>query len=199
MKLNTKDLIGGGLLMLFAIVGLWLNALDHTLGTARRMGPGYMPMLSFGLLAILAGIVIVGGLFNGPDRLEKWTKLEIAAVPIGVVAFVISYFLAQMVGFTGWFPLGIGCFIGTLAFSVAPGWRPLGLVHSGLALFGLLLEDLGLMVAMAACVVVAALAEPQNTVKGVVGMIIFLCVLCWAVFIWYLDIRVPLWPVFLTR
>jgi hypothetical protein len=198
MKLNTKDLIGGGLLLLFAIIGLWLN-LDHTLGSARRMGPGYMPMLSFMLLAALAGFVILAGLFNGPDPLAEWTKLEVLAVPLGVVAFFIGYFVAGLVGFGGWYPLGIGCFTGTLAFSIAPGWRPLGLVHAGLAMFGLLLEVFGLMAAMTACILIAALAEPRNSVKGVLGMVLFLCVLCWAVFIHYLEIRVPLWPVYLTR
>jgi hypothetical protein len=29
---------------------------------------------------------------------------------------------------------------------------------------------------------------------GVAGLIAFLCALCWAIFIRYLDIRVPLWP-----
>jgi hypothetical protein len=33
----------------------------------------------------------------------------------------------------------------------------------------------------------------------VIGMCIFLCVLCWLVFIKELDIRVPVWPVFLTQ
>ena len=30
----------------------------------------------------------------------------------------------------------------------------------------------------------------------VAGLVVFLCVLCWAVFIWELDIRVPVWPQF---
>jgi hypothetical protein len=60
MKLNTKDLIGGGLLLLIAVVGYWLN-LDHTLGTPRRMGPGYMPMLTFWLLGGLGAFVVVAG------------------------------------------------------------------------------------------------------------------------------------------
>ncbi|WP_270936037.1 hypothetical protein [Falsiroseomonas oryzae] len=198
MKLNTKDLIGGGLLVLVAVVGLWLNQ-DHTLGTARRMGPGYMPMLSFWILLGLGAIVVLSGLFNGPDPLDKWTPLEIYAVPLGVVAFFIGYYLAGMVGFTGWYPLGFGALAGCLAFSVAPGWRPLGLVHAGMAVFGLMLEQFGLMVSIVGCVIVASLADPTHRVKGVLGMIVFLCVLCWFVFIRELDIRVPLWPVFLTQ
>jgi hypothetical protein len=198
MKLNTKDLIGGGMLLLLAVIGLWLNQ-DHNLGTARRMGPGYMPMLTFWLLAGLGALVMVLGLFNGPDPLAKWTKLEIIAVPFAIATFFVVYPIARAIGFPGWYPLGFGLLGACLAVSVAPGWRPIGLVHAGMAVFGLMLEQFGLMASLAATIVVAAFAEPSHRVKGVVGMVLFLCVLCWWVFIRELDIRVPLWPVFLTK
>jgi hypothetical protein len=198
MKLNTKDLISGGLLILLAVIGLWLNQ-DHTLGTARRMGPGYMPMLTFWILGGLGAIVVLLGLFSGPDPLEKWTRLEIMAVPFSVATFFVVYVVAQRVGFVGWYPLGFGLLGACLAVSVAPGWRPIGLVHAGMAVFGLMLEQFGLMLSIAACTVVAALAEPLHRVKGVIGMVIFLCVLCWWVFIRELDIRVSVWPVFLGQ
>jgi uncharacterized membrane protein YozB (DUF420 family) len=195
MKPNTKDLIGGGLLLAFAVAGYILN-LDHTLGSARRMGPGYMPMLTFWLLGGLATAVMVIGLFNGPDPLEKWTKLEILAIPFSAAAFLVTYVVSERLGAPGWYPLGFACLGAMLAISVAPGWRPIGLVHAGMAVFGLTLEQFGLMAAIAACTVVASLAEPRHRVKGVIGMVIFLCVLCWWVFIYELDIRVPLWPVY---
>lgn len=196
MKLNTKDLIGGGMLLALALIGLWLNQ-DHNLGTARRMGPGYMPMLAFWLLAGLGAFVMVAGLFNGPDPLAKWTKLEIMAVPFALVTVLVVYPVAVALGVPGWYPLGLALLAGCLAVSVAPGWRPIGLVHAGMAVFGLMLEQFGLMVSIIATVAVASLAEPTHRVKGVLGMILFLCVLCWWVFIRELDIRVPLWPVFL--
>ncbi|WP_237215430.1 hypothetical protein [Falsiroseomonas oryziterrae] len=186
------------MLLLLALIGLWLNQ-DHTLGTARRMGPGYMPMLTFWLLGGLGAIVMIAGLFNGPDPLDRWTKLEIMAVPFGILACFVIYPIAAAVGFSGWYPLGFGLLAGCLAVSIAPGWRPIGLVHAGMAMFGLMLEQFGLMASIVATVAVASLAEPTHRVKGVVGMIIFLCVLCWWVFIRELDIRVPLWPVFLVR
>lgn len=195
MKLNTKDLIGGGILLAFAVAGYILN-LDHTLGTARRMGPGYMPMLTFWLLGGLSIAVILLGLFNGPDPIAKWTKLEILAVPFAAVTILVVFVIAQRLGAPGWYPLGFGLLGGMLALSVAEGWRPLGLVHAGMAVFGLMLEQFGLMVSIAATVVVASLAETQHRVKGVIGMVVFLCVLCWWVFIYELDIRVPLWPVY---
>lgn len=195
MKLNAKDLIGGGLLLAFAVAGYILN-LDHTLGSARRMGPGYMPMLTFWLLGGIAITVMLIGLFNGPDPLDRWTRLEILAIPFCAVAFLVVYVVAERIGATGWYPLGFACLGAMLAISVAPGWRPIGLVHAGLATFGLALEQFGLMVAIAACTLVASLADTQHRPKGVIGMIIFLCVLCWWVFIYELDIRVPLWPVY---
>jgi hypothetical protein len=196
MKLNTKDLIGGGMLLALALIGLWLNQ-DHNLGTARRMGPGYMPMLAFWLLAGLGAFVMVAGLFNGPDPLAKWTKLEIIAVPFALVTVLLVYPLAVALGVPGWYSLGFALLAGCLAVSVAPGWRPIGLVHAGMAVFGLMLEQFGLMVSIIATVAVASFAEPTHRVKGVIGMILFLCVLCWWVFIRELDIRVPLWPLFL--
>jgi hypothetical protein len=199
MKLNTKDLLSGGIFILIAAVGMWLN-LDHTLGSARRMGPGYMPMLSFLLLGGLGATVFIIGLFSGPDPLAKWTKLEVLAVPLGIAAFFAGYFIAEATGlFTGWYSLGWGALAGCLAVSVAPGWRPIGLVHAGLAVFGLMLEQFGLMASIAGCTLVASLADTHHRPKGVIGMIIFLCVLCWWVFIYELDIRVPLWPLFLTQ
>jgi hypothetical protein len=198
MKLNAKDMIGGGMLVLIAIIGLWLNQ-EHNIGTARRMGPGYMPMLSLWLLAGLGAFVMVTGLFSGPDSLAVWTKLEIMAVPFAIVTFFIGYFVAQAIGFPGWYPLGFGLLAGCFAVSVAPGWRPIGLVHAGMAVFGLMLENFGLMASLVMTVVVASFAEPTHRPKGVLGLVVFLCVLCWWVFIRELDIRVPLWPVFLTQ
>lgn len=199
MKLGAKDLIAGGIFILIAAIGMWLN-LDHTLGSARRMGPGYMPMLSFMVLGGLGTLVVIGGLFNGPDPLEKWTNLEVLAVPFAIVTFFIGYFVSEASGmFSGWHSLGWGCLAGCLALSVAPGWRPVGLVHAGLAVFGLLLEYWGLIVGIVVCTTVASFADPHHRPKGVIGMIIFLCLLCWLVFIYELDIRVPVWPVFLTQ
>lgn len=198
MKLNTKDLLSAAVLIGLAVAGLWLN-LDHTLGTARRMGPGYMPALSFGLLLFLGVAVLVLALFNGPDPIEKWTKAESVYLVAGAVAGTAAGLIAaSMPGWAGqgWNPLGIGMFVGCLVPSIVKSWRPLFLINAAFALFGLVLEPLGLMLAIGLSVILSALADETQTPKGVAGLVVFLCVLCWAVFIWELDIRVPVWPVF---
>ena len=198
MKLNTKDLLSAGLFIGLAVVGLWLNQ-DHNLGTARRMGPGYMPMLVFWLQIILGGMVLFFGLFNGPDPLAKWTPGEIGFLIAGAVAGVAAGMIAARIpGFpsSGWNALGIGMFVGCLVASVPPGWRALFLPSAAFTLFGLTLEPLGFLVAIIVTVICSAFADKEHLERplGVAGLIVFLCALCWAIFIRYLDIRVPLWP-----
>jgi MFS family permease len=198
MKINTRDLLSSVILILFAVIGYWLNQ-EHALGTARRMGPGYMPMLTFWILGGLGLAVFAIALFSGPNPLEKWTKLEILAVPLAIVSFFVAYFIFNSLNlFVGnYYVLGIAALVGCFVLSIAPGWRPLGLVHAGMACFGLMLEQFGLMASLAVCIVVASMADPDHRPKGVIGMVIFLCALCWWVFIKELDIRVPVWPQFL--
>ncbi|MDB5315007.1 MAG: hypothetical protein JWO26_312 [Rhodospirillales bacterium] len=198
MKINTKDLLSGIILILFAVIGYWLNQ-DHALGTARRMGPGYMPMLTFVILVGIGGIVFLLALFSGPNPLENWTRGEILAVPAAIIAFFATYFIVAGLNiFQGnYYVLGSAIFVACLVLAIPPGWRALGLVHAGFSLFGLLLEQGGLMLALVGCIVVSSVADPDHRPKGVLGMIIFLCVLCWWVFIKELDIRVNVWPQFL--
>jgi len=145
MKINAKDVSSGLVLIILALAGLWLN-LDHQLGTARRMGPGYMPMLTFWVLLGLGGIVLAVGLFNGPDPLERWA------------------------------------------------WRELVLILAAMCVFGLLLERGGFFLAITATVLVSVLADRSHRPLGVLGLIVFLLVLCWFDFIVELDIRVSIWP-----
>jgi putative tricarboxylic transport membrane protein len=147
-KLNAKDIASGVMLIALAALGLYFN-LDHPMGTARRMGPGYMPAMTFWLLGGLGLAVLLIGLRNGPDALDRWA------------------------------------------------WRELGLILASMAVFGVLLERIGFALAILVTVVISALADRTQTVKGVIGCSAFLIALCWLVFIRGLDIRVPFLPPFL--
>ena len=198
MKLNTKDLISAALLIGFALIGLWLNQ-DHNMGTARRMGPGYMPFLGFVILLGLGSLVLLFGLFNGPDPLAKWTSQEVIFLIGGAVVGTAAGMIAARVGgwpSASWNALGIGMFVGCLVPAVIKSWRPLFLISAAFALFGLVLEPLGLMLAITLSVVLASFADETHKPAGVAGLVLFLCVLCYAVFIYELDIRVPVWPQF---
>lgn len=84
--MNAKDIATGVFLIAIAAIGLFLN-LENQQGTAAQMGPGYMPMLIFSLIAILGVAVIVGGLRSGPDPLEGWAWKELVLILGAMAAF----------------------------------------------------------------------------------------------------------------
>ena len=198
MKLNAKDIASGVFLVAVAAAGLWLNQ-EHALGTARRMGPGYMPMLVFWVLMALGGIVLLIGLFNGPDPLEKWTPLDAkslaAAAAVGLAAYLVAPWLGPLFA-QNYADVGLGMLAGFLVLCWAAGWRMLGYVCAALCVFSLVLEKGGLMLAIIGTVVVSAIADPDHRARplGIVGVTVFLLGLCWWIFIRQLDIRVPVWP-----
>jgi hypothetical protein len=201
MKLNAKDIASGVLLLLVAVVGLWLNYQDHTLGTPRRMGPGYMPMLVFWLQIGLALLVLVIAFTNGPDPLERWSGVDTASIVGGIVVGTLAYWLApSILPFFGqtYNAIGVGMLVGFLVICFAEGWRLLGFILAAMCIFSLLLEKGGLMLSILGTVVISALAEPEHRQRpiGVAGAAIFLMALCWWIFIDQLDIRVAVWPQF---
>ena len=83
---STKDLVSGGI---FVLAGAYfaIEALNYEVGTAFRMGPGFMPLL-LGSVLVLLGLGVAAGGWNKPDR-EKplapsWRAI---ALIIGVVVF----------------------------------------------------------------------------------------------------------------
>jgi len=197
MKINAKDLASGIFLLVLAGLGLWLN-LDHTLGSPRRMGPGYMPMLVFWIEFGLGAIVLIMSLFSSPDPLEKWLKLDFVTLAAAIVVGLVGYqVIARIPALEGnWYPLGIALTIALLILAISPGWRVLGLVLAGMNIFGVLLDAGGLFLAIAAMVVIAAFADKEHRPLGVAACVVFLIALCWWVFIYELDIRVNIWPTF---
>jgi hypothetical protein len=200
LSLNAKDVVSGILLLLFALVGLYLNQ-DHNLGSARRMGPGYMPMMTFYLLGGLATWTILAGLFSGPDPFDRWEGMDwgtmFGGIAAGYVAFLIAPGLLPFFGQV-YNAVGFGILVGMLVFAISPGWRYLGMVCAAVAVFGLLLEKGGFFLSLTAVIIVSCLAEREHLKHplGVLGLLAFLLALCWYVFIKELDIRVNLWPEF---
>lgn len=198
LKINAKDVISGVFLVAIALVGLYLNQ-DHSLGTARRMGPGYMPMAVFWILAGLGALTVLIGLTNGPDPLEKWTGLDVGSLALAaVVGFLVYRFSPALLPFFGqtYNAVGFGILAGMLALCVSQGWRLVGYVCAAVAAFGLLLDKGGFFVAVAAVILISVLADRDHRPLGVAGLLGFLLVLCYWVFIYELDIRVNLWPQF---
>jgi hypothetical protein len=146
LRPDAQDIFAGVMFIAFAAFMLHLTFESLPIGTARRMGSGYMPMLTFGILGALGVAILLGGLFSGPQ-------------PIGRFA-----------------------------------WRDMGLILLALTVYGLTVERLGFVVSLVLCIGIASLAEKVWKPLRVLGLIAFMLVLCWVLFIWYLDIRIPVFP-----
>ena len=65
--LARKDVLAGLLFMGVAVLGLWLSR-DYPIGTAFRMGTGYVPRLLCWILLGLGAIVLIQGLRDAAAR-----------------------------------------------------------------------------------------------------------------------------------
>jgi putative tricarboxylic transport membrane protein len=80
---SPRDFVAG--LMFIAIAGLLASQYGQLeLGTARRMGPGYFPVLLSGLLGLLGLLVALNGLRFDGERLRApdWKGLTLVIVAI---------------------------------------------------------------------------------------------------------------------
>ena len=84
---STKDLVSGGI---FVVAGAYfaIESLSYEVGTAFRMGPGFMPLLLGTVLAGL-GLAVAASGFNKPDKEER---LMPAWRGIGLIIGVIVFF-----------------------------------------------------------------------------------------------------------
>jgi hypothetical protein len=65
--LARKDVLSGLLFVAVALFGLWLSR-DYPIGTALRMGTGYVPRLLCWILLGLGIVILVMGLREGQDE-----------------------------------------------------------------------------------------------------------------------------------
>jgi hypothetical protein len=191
LKPSTQDLVSGALIVALAVIGWFLNQ-EHPLGTVRRMGPGYMPMLTFWILGGIGIIVIVGGLMGGPAAVgrDAWRELAINLVA-GAALFVLWIGLGRPATIPA-LPLlvwGVACV--AAGYLLRSNMLP---ILAAMAVFWFALERVGFIVATVATVMVAGMAERPPRLERMACSALLLTSICYAVFIAGLDIRVPLLP-----
>ena len=109
----------------------------------------------------------------------------------------------------GWFPFWIGVLLVavgavTAAAGLKPGAAPevlkkpelrtLAWIIGSVALFGLLLQPLGLVLALAALVIVSSLASHEFGWKGTLANAVVLIVFSAGAFVQGISLQIPLWP-----
>jgi hypothetical protein len=112
----------------------------------------------------------------------------------------------------GYFPLGLSVILAALgAFIVFKSltieshggdkvgkfaWKPLFVIILGIIVFGLMLEQIGLMISIPILILIVSFAGDEFHWPSVIGSMVVLTVGSWAIFILGLKLTIPVWPWF---
>ena len=144
--LARKDVLAGLLFIVVAVLGLWISR-DYPIGTALRMGTGYVPRLLCWLLLGLGAIVLVQGLrgAQGARPLSAGDVSALRPVVFVTASLVIFGLSIERLGLVVSILLLIG--VGAVA---ARGLRPLETLAAALVLiilsWGIFILGLGLTI-----------------------------------------------------
>ena len=90
--LARKNVLAGLMFIAIAALGLWVSR-DYPIGTALRMGTGYVPRLLCWILMGLGAAILVQGLREKDTRPERisWRQLmPIVVVTTSLIAFALA-------------------------------------------------------------------------------------------------------------
>ena len=135
-----RALLAGLVTLLFGCFVLWEGS-GYSLGTLRRIGPGFFPVALGAVLVVTGGLIALQALASD----ERIPPLKLRA-----------------------------CLFVTAA----------------LLTFGLLVDRIGFIASAVLLVVIASMATPRPSVRGVAGLAIVVVPACYAVFVWLLGIPV---------
>jgi hypothetical protein len=147
-RLARKDVLSGLLFIAVAVFGLWASR-DYHIGTALRMGTGYVPRLLCRVLLGLGAIVLVKGLSSA----------------------------------------GTGA-----NFDRLRDWRAIVFVPASLVVFGLALDRAGVVIATLLLVGVASLSARDSRPIETAVTAVLLTLITFAIFVWGLELPIPVWP-----
>jgi putative tricarboxylic transport membrane protein len=91
---QRKDVLSGLLFMGIAAGGLWVSR-DYPVGTASRMGTGYMPRLLLWVLLGLGGLILASGLWKAdpipePDIRGRAAWRPVVFIALSLVGFALG-------------------------------------------------------------------------------------------------------------
>ena len=94
-RLISKDFLSGLMFIAFGLAALYFGR-HLAVGTAVRMGPGFVPRALSYILLALGGIICVFALVSAgePAEAPKWKPITL--VTIGIVAFALLFERAGM-------------------------------------------------------------------------------------------------------
>ena len=115
------------------------------------------------------------------------TVLGILLIAIGLIVALLGYFRKAPVTENG-----------EDTGEIMPiRWNVLFLILGSILVFGLALNTFGLMLSLAAMILIAGLASPDFRFKETLAIILVMDLLAWLIFVYGVGMLVPVWPVFM--
>ncbi|MDP1691036.1 MAG: tripartite tricarboxylate transporter TctB family protein [Burkholderiaceae bacterium] len=145
---------------------------------------------------------------------DFWSGLMFLAVGVGFAwgATNYSFGSAARPG-PAYFPFGLGIIMAALGAIIlfkalvievegsdrlgGVAWKPLAIIVGSVVLFGLLLPRLGMFIALPLLVITTALAGDEFHWGEAIANATVLSAGSWVIFIWGLNLTIPLWPTFI--
>jgi putative tricarboxylic transport membrane protein len=177
---GRSDVQAGLVFVLFGALALGLGPSDK--GTASEMAAGYLPTL-LGVLLIAVGLMLAAHGVRAARR-ERAPPSDLAA-PLDHAPASGQTVHFDRVPASGRAASGTASRLASL--------RPF-LILPAIIAFGLLLENVGLVIASVALLAIGALAARDLTVRQFAVLAIVLLVMVLAVFVWGLGLPVKVWP-----
>ena len=133
MKMLTdKDVLAG---LMFLLVGgaFALGAADYDIGTARRMGPGYFPVV-LGCILCLIGLALTGKALwmQRPQHVSRFYLRPLLALTASILAF------AALIDEVGLIAACLSCVLVAGLASAETRWRETFLIAVGMTAFSAL-------------------------------------------------------------
>jgi len=139
--LTRKDVLAGAMFMGVALLGLWVSR-EYPIGTALRMGTGYVPRLLCWVLLALGACVLVQGLREAPRDApsEQGAVARFGWRPLVLVTASLALFALTL----EWLGLVVAILLLTIAGAYATRGR--GIIEALLAAFVLITLCWGIFV-----------------------------------------------------
>ena len=141
-----------------------------------------------GLMFIIAGVIFAVGATN-------YSMGSSAKPGAGYFPLILSVIMAILGAIVLFKSLTIETEGGDPIGSIA--WRPLLVIVVSIAVFGAVLPRLGMFMTIPLLIVMVSFAGDEFSWKGVIANSIILTAFSWVVFIWGLNLTIPLKPFFM--
>ncbi|MCX2865725.1 tripartite tricarboxylate transporter TctB family protein [Paucibacter sp. PLA-PC-4] len=142
---------------------------------------------------------------------DFWSGLMFLVVGIGFAWGATEYsFGSSARPGPGYFPFGLGILLAILGGAVlfkaltieseggdpigGVAWKPLLIIVAAVVLFGVMLPRLGLAITLPVLIVFSAMAGDEFRWRGAVLSAVVLTAGSWFIFVWGLNLVLPVWP-----